>query len=169
MPITRGIPQVPIVGKIPDGTLRSVLVALRQNVSALVGQQQAPAPVTGLKATGLALSNLVQWSTSNAGSYIVYWSTKSNINPEQGNPVNVGNSSQYADPVGAPNVARWYWVRSFNPSTQQYSGFVGPVTATTKASTSTTPPPVAPPTADVIVVDAQTGILVGRGRITKYY
>ena len=167
MPTNRGIGELPID---TSRALRTVLQDMQQNIIKIRGQQQAPLPVTGLKATGQALTNLVQWVPSNADIYIVYWSTSPNSNPSaDGNPVNVGNSAQYADPIGSPNITRYYWVVAVNIATGQRSAITGPVKATTLASTAAPVPPVPPIKSDVIVVDLTTGALIGRGRITSYY
>jgi hypothetical protein len=166
MPTIRGSGEIPF--NIPS-RLRTVIQDLQQNVVKIRGQQQQPQPIMGLRATGLPLSNLIQWTAANADGYLLLWASTPNVTLAlQGNPVNVGNSTQYSDNVG-PGVTRWYWIQSFNIATGKRSQPTGPVKATSLVSTSGVTPPVPPPKTDSIIYNSFTGQHVGRNRITTGY
>lgn len=160
----RGIPEVPM-DLTAHEELRQFLLNMRQAVVDLRGpQSQAGAAMTGpsnLKVTPQSFGNLIQWTRGlHADGTEVLW----NSTPSLANAVvvDVGSSQQHVDMVGAANVKRYYWVRSYDHHSKSVTTEVGPISGVTLASGSAVAFPTPPPAGQSLVTDSTTGHTVDR-------
>jgi hypothetical protein len=149
---TRGIPEVPL-GIEPQ--LRRHLTDIRQQLLDLRARQAPPDVPTNLNVTAQAFSNLIQFTRSaDADYYEILVSNSPDIH--QSFVVDIGNSPQWVDHIGAAAVKHFYWVRA-RKRTGARSIENGPVIATTLGSAIGVIPPVPPPPGHIIVIDQTTG------------
>lgn len=171
MPRTRGVPEIPQqvfkTIKDKDGTVHSVSVLtpqhqqffqdIREQLLQLRGNQAVPDPITNLKATGQAFSNLIQFTRSgNADYYEILHSPTPSLKDPALQVTGIGNSASWVDHIGQAAITAFYWVRA-RKNTGATALEVGPVKAVTLvAATGVTPPPPPPP-GNIIVLDQSTG------------
>lgn len=167
----RGVPEVPqqsirvITGK--DGTVHRVseltpqhqqfFVDIREQLLQLRQRQAVPDPITNLKATGQAFSNLIQFTRSADADYyqVLHALTPSLLDPLL-QITDIGNSALWVDHVGQNSIQKFYWVRA-RKRTGPTSLEAGPVNATTVASGTGVTPPPPPPPGNILVIDQSTG------------
>jgi len=158
----RGIPEVPLNPTDPGSAeqMRRLLVDIRQGVIDLRGPKSPPTPPSNFKATAMAFAVLLQWTRGlNTDCTELLWNSKPTLNGAV--VIDQGGSQQYVDYIGAASVTRFYWVRSCQDVAGIVGREVGPVSATTLASGTSTPFPAPPPPAQSIVIDPATGHPVG--------
>jgi len=158
----RGISEVPLDPVDPKSSeqMRRFLSDIRQAVVDLRGPKSPPTPPSNFKATAMAFAVLLQWTRGlNSDCTELLW----NSTPTLAGAVVIdqGGSQQYVDYIGAPSVLRYYWVRSCQDVAGIVGREVGPVSATTLASGSSTPFPTPPPPGQSITIDPITGHPVG--------
>jgi len=139
MTLPQNIRPVPITGEWTG--LRMLLQDMRTALLSLQSSVMPPSPITNLKATGKAGGAIIQFTRSDADSYILYTNTV----PEIGTAVRVdiGLANEYSDDIGAGSVKKYYWVKA--KKNQIESTLVGPVNATSLALGSSISFPTPPP------------------------
>lgn len=129
--------------------MRGVIIELRASLAPL-------APPQNLHATAQAFANKIQWTRiAGADGFEVLWNTKPSI--AGANILDVGNSAEWTDNIGAQAITRFYWVRCYRRASGTRSAEAGPASATTLASATGIVPPVPPPPSNILVVDSRTG------------
>lgn len=175
MPGPRNIGEIPMQHEIivvgPDGQqrkvnspldpqLRRALVDMREQLLQLRKRLTVPDPITNLKATAQAFSNLIQWTRSADGDYYeVLHALTPALNDPHLQTTDVGNSALWLDHVGQSGIKKFYWVRT-RKRTGASSLEVGPVNATTLISATGVTPPVPPPPSNILVLDKSTGRVI---------
>jgi hypothetical protein len=167
----RGIPELPqqVTKTITDknGTVHTISVLtpqhqqffsdVREQLLQLRGNTAIPDPITNLKATGQAFSNLVQFTKSgNADYYEVLRSPTPSLLDPHVQISGIGNSASWVDHVGNSGITVWYWVRA-RKNTGATGQEVGPVNATTLPAATGVTPPMPPPAGNPQVTDTATG------------
>lgn len=158
---TRGIRDVP---NNIDPQLRDHLQDMRAVLLQIQGQITPPRPVINLGAFTQPVAVLIQWTTTDANGYTVFWNDSPTLDLTKS--IDAGAGSSYVDHIGQAGVTRWYWVRAYKTH-GSVSNVVGPVSATAGAIGTGVPPPIAPVQGDQFVIDQTTGFPVPRGPIKK--
>lgn len=170
----RGIGEVPqqstirIVGK--DGTIHSVSVLTPQHQQLFVDMREqilqmrqrltVPDAPTNMRATGQALSILIQFTRSADADYFeVLHSLTASLKSPNVQTTDIANSAEWVDHVGNNGIQKWYWIRA-RKMTGAASLTVGPVTATTLAAAAGVTPPTPPPPSNILVLDSSTGRVI---------
>lgn len=149
---TRGIPEVPMG---LEASHHRFLTDIRQQ---LIDLRQAQAPLaipTNFRATGQALSVVLQWTrVTNADYYEILWNGTASL--AGANIIDAGNASEYTNYIGIVGIKRFYYVRARKNSGAR--SLESTVTfATTLAAAAGVTPPVPPPPSHIIVTDQTTG------------
>ena len=106
-----------------------------------------PAAPAGVTATGEAGQVIVTWdAVSNATSYNIYWSTTSGVTTASGTNKITGAASPYVHTGLAAETVYYYIVTAVNSAGE------GASSAQVSATTGSTPPPAAVPTAPTGVI-----------------
>lgn len=127
-----------------DLATRDFLQSLRDAVIEAQGSLAPPEAVENLRVTPIAGGNLVEFTRTNAVSYVLFWNTVPNFNTAS--PIPIQLDARYEHIIGAGSVKIHYWIRARQPSGQEV--IVGPESGITLAlGTPVTPPtPPAPGT-----------------------
>ena len=124
-----------------DPNLKRFLTALRTHVLSESPSIIPPEAVSNLAATAKAGGVIIQFTRSDAESYILMRNTSKVI--DGAIRFDIGNSNRFVDDIGASGITAYYWVKGKKGRIE--GAVAGPVSATTlDLDTAITPPSVPP-------------------------
>lgn len=133
------------VHQMDDTKLRKLLVQMRNAILQLSGSVEPLDVPTNLQVTPVAGGNKVRFTRSNGDGYKLVISKTAAIT--DGYTLQLGNTTEYNDNVGAGAERRWYWVIAYAANKPE-STPVGPVSGVTLALGTSTVIPDPPPQND---------------------
>lgn len=131
---------------------------LNQMRDAIIKKGTDPAQartIPTLIVTPAALSNVLQWTMTDADSYTVFASRTNDISAAS--IIDVGNSNTFHHFVGNSGVTVFYWVQSIRSTVSVNSPPFGPKSGITLAAGATVTVPPPPPPSDAPAIDPGTG------------
>lgn len=135
-------PKLPTLPTFSDSSQQQYFQGLHEVVSGLLASTAAPNAPTNLTVSSLPGGNTVQFTRSNAISYVLFMGNSADRS--QATQVNLGSTNSYIDNVGRGAVARYYWVQGLSQSGTP-STITGPKSGTTGALGTAAPPlPIIP-------------------------
>lgn len=159
------IPSVPV--SFDWDSVRRWMIEVHKNLNATVVPQPIPDPVTNLRIIEGPGMNRIEWTMSNAETFIVLISKSPAWTSDDGWYIDAGSSNCYIDHIGKGGELRYYWVR---PKTGNVVGqLTGPVSGTTLAlNVAATLPAATLPVTTIQGLATDTGnISLGRFRAQK--
>jgi hypothetical protein len=159
----QSIRPVPIAGHWSE--VRHLLQDLRRAVVELQSSSVPPGSVSNLKATAKAGGVILQFTRSDADSYILYTNTVPEISGAV--RIDLGLANEYSDDIGQAAVKKFYWIKA--KKGQMESPLVGPVHATSLALGTAITFPVPPPASQQPAKSDETNeVQVGMSTPTGY-
>lgn len=148
-----------------DPSLRLFLQDVRAALIRLSPSVIPSGAVTNLKATGKSGGVIIEFTRSDADTYILY----RNSTPQLDGSVifDIGNSNRFVDDIGASGLKYYYWVKGKKGLIE--GGTSGPVNATTLALVAEITPPDPLPGSSTPTRSDETGnVIPGRPTVSTY-